>query len=280
LYPKPHRHPGYYLEDEDSPGVFNQVEFSQEEAWHCLTYRPADNSYWASETDHIRLKKEETGYWYIDQSQHPDYEPPTQAAHEYRERSSTLGSEDKPSTQRALLLKTSSSGDSDVPPTHKDKGKKVQWGDTPDTPDAPEASSSTARFNYSGRIITDQDEEQQQLDENILAADLGYRLDIQNREPDDPQYPDRASYQLQIVGSVIKGSSTTSLTTTCRTRTHTTVSTYPRSCRTKPCTTISTRTTSSTTTSTASSITTTRTATCTSSTSRSYGSSNRKIQWK
>ena len=128
----------------------------------------------------------------------PDYEPPTPAAHEYRSRSDTLGSEDRPSTSRALLLTTSSSRDSDEPPTLRvDKGKKVQWGDDP---------STSALPDQLGHIVTDQDEEQRHLDEEILAAKLGHRLDIQDREPDDdPLYPDRPSYQQQIEGSVYLG---------------------------------------------------------------------------
>ena len=96
-YPEPHPFPGYYLKEPTKDEDTQPVEFLNH-SWYELAFLVVNSTWWAAEEDRIKLYDRGTRFWDVDDPQHPDYQAPTLAAHEYREQSDTLEFEDRPTS--------------------------------------------------------------------------------------------------------------------------------------------------------------------------------------
>ncbi len=175
-----HPYPGYYryTEEEDK---FLPVE-SVNNYWWNLHFRPYNQTYWTSKDDRYDPYQGTTGYWNLTDPEHPEYqaEPrPSQVTLTVpRRRASTVGELESP----------------------------LRFADNPDLDnESYEGETTLVDSQQHTAVPPTPQEREEELEADILAAQLQYGLDIQDRDLENPVDSDYPHYQQIIAGAIILG---------------------------------------------------------------------------
>ena len=153
----PPPHPGYYLfQVEDDPEPV-PVEFI-DNYWYELIYRPGSDTWWSSSSKRIARNEEGTGFWSIQDQNHPDYHQQTPI--------------DAPREQASS-------------PEHEE-GPEYRFID-------PHASDHEEGPSYQSAISQAPDPELQ-FETEVVTTQLELGLDIREREPANPADPSYPAY--------------------------------------------------------------------------------------